>query len=88
MTLHIFLAGVLSTLSAVIALFFLRYWRTTGDRFFLLFATAFVALGLNWGITASAKPAEEGQHWVYVIRLVAFLLILVAIADKNRSERR
>src|SRR5204862_2573010 len=87
-TLPTFLTGVLTTLSGVIALFFLRYWRSTRDRFFLLFACAFAALGLNWGIQAGTTPAQEGQHWAYVIRLVAFLLILVAIADKNRSDRR
>ena len=87
-TLHIYLSGVATALTAVVILFFLRFWRSTRDRFFLLFAAAFTALGANWGILATTTPEQEGQHWAYIIRLVAFVLILVAIVDKNRSQRR
>lgn len=88
MTLHAYLSGALAALSVVAALFFARYWRVSGDRFFLFFAGAFLVLAVNWSAIAAATPAAEGYYWVYLIRLAAFLLILAAILDKNRSERR
>ena len=69
----------------VAGLFFLRFWRDTRDRLFLIFAIAFgllglqrVALGLTWNLL-------ESQTGLYVVRLFAFLLILGAIVDKNRK---
>jgi hypothetical protein len=85
--LHTFLNGALTATSVVAAIFFLRYWHLTRDRFFVLFAAAFLALAGNWAVLASMSPTAEGQHWIYLLRLLAFLLILTAIIDKNRSER-
>jgi hypothetical protein len=78
------LYGVLVTASLVVGLFFLRFWKQTRDRFFLLFATAFWVLSLNW-IGLALVPADETQTYAYVLRLGAFVLILIAIVDKNRK---
>jgi hypothetical protein len=86
--LHAYLLGVVSTLSVVAALFFIRYWRVSRDRFFLLFAIAFSLMAINWASVAITAPASESRHWAYVLRLVAFLLILAAIVDKNRTPPR
>ena len=67
--------------------FFLRYWRQTRDRFFLLFACAFWVMSLNWVVLASWPPAIETRHFVYLIRLAAFALIIGAVWDKNRVPR-
>ncbi len=85
--LHAFLLGSVATLCIVAGLFFVRYWRTTRDRFFLGFAFAFGLLAVNWSAVAVAHPSTESRHWVYVIRLIAFLLILVSIVQKNRRKR-
>ena len=85
--LHIYLLGAVSALSVVAGLFFVRYWRVTGDRFFLWFAVAFSLMAVNWGAVATTAPESESRHWVYVIRLLAFLLILAGIVDKNRRGR-
>lgn len=66
-------------------LFFLRLWRETRDRFFALFGVAFWTLALNWFTLVWAAPASEHRHYFYFIRLAAFLLIIVAILDKNRA---
>jgi hypothetical protein len=81
-----FLAGVIVALCAVAGLFFLRFWRRTGDRLFAMFAVAFWLLALNrLGLSAAAEEREY-HTWLYGVRLLAFLLILVAVLDKNRSR--
>ena len=36
--------GAITMGSLVIALFFLRFWRSSGDRFFIYFALSFLSL--------------------------------------------
>ena len=79
-----FIMGAIAMASVVVALFFLRFWRETGDRLFAIFASAFVLLGITrLGLALSPQDQEGLTHW-YWVRLAAFLLILVAIVDKNR----
>lgn len=68
-------------------LFFVRFWRRSGDRFFALFALAFWLLGINWLLLAFTA-ADEVRTALYVVRLVAFIIILIAIWDKNRASAR
>jgi hypothetical protein len=56
------------------------------QRFFALFGLAFWVLALNALLVVLAAVASEHQHYVYLVRLGAFLLIIAAIADKNRSS--
>jgi Family of unknown function (DUF5985) len=82
-----FLNGGVMMAALAVALFFARSWRRTGDRFFLLFALAFAVLsGERWGLLF-VRPDHELRHSVYLLRLAAFSLILVAVIDKNRSSR-
>jgi Family of unknown function (DUF5985) len=86
-----FITGAICMASVVVALFFLKFWRKTGDRLFGMFAVAFLLLGITrFGLAFSqmsrvlANEIAEGHtHW-YWVRLTAFLLILIAIIDKNR----
>jgi hypothetical protein len=78
------LAGAIATLSLVAALFFLRFWWRTGDRFFLLFATAFAIDGLSRLVVAAIHLPDEFEPYSYVPRLVTFALIIAAVAVKNR----
>jgi uncharacterized membrane protein len=71
---------------AVCALFFLRFWRQTHDRLFLVFALAFGLLGIQRLALVLTEPVEEWRTGLYVVRLLAFLLILGAIVDKNRAD--
>lgn len=70
-----------------VAVFFLRFWRQTSDRLFLLFAVAFGLLGAHWTVLAALNPVRDSRHLAYLIRLAAFLVIIVAILDKNRKPR-
>lgn len=83
-----FLNGVAAAGSIGVGLFFLRLWRETRDRFFALFGFAFWMLALNWAAFVWIVPADEHRHYFYLVRLLAFLLIIAAIVDKNRSSGR
>lgn len=80
-----FLLGVLVMAAATAGVFFLRFWRKTHDRLFLIFALAFWLLGMNWLLLAFVR-ADETRTWLYVLRLVAFCLIIYGIVDKNRQR--
>lgn len=73
---------------AVAGLFFLRFWRQTRDRLFLIFAISFWLLGAQRLALALTAQVVESQTGLYLLRLFAFLLILVAIVDKNRGRGR
>jgi hypothetical protein len=79
-----FLLGATAMASWIAMLFFLRFWRQSGDRLFGMFAAAFLLLGLTRLGLAYWQEASETQSYFYWLRLVAFLLILIAIIDKNR----
>ncbi|HEY0010025.1 MAG TPA: DUF5985 family protein [Tepidisphaeraceae bacterium] len=79
-----FLLGAVVIASAVAGLFFLRFWTRTGDRLFAIFAAAFWMMGLNWLLLALIQQ-HEIRPALYLIRLCAFVLILIAIVDKNRA---
>ena len=87
MTLYDFLSGAVSLGFFVCALFFLRFWRRTKDGLFMAFALAFSLLGLGQAILALANIPTEERGSIYLIRLAAFALILIAVARKNRSAR-
>jgi hypothetical protein len=82
-----FLLGGLVVACAAVGCHFLRFWRKTRDRLFGIFAVAFWLLGLNWLLLAFANRDETGVVWLYLIRLAAFILILIGIWDKNRAPR-
>jgi hypothetical protein len=76
--------GAIAMGSSIAALFFLRFWRETRDRLFLLFSIAFLLLGITrLGLAVSQLTMEAQTSW-YWVRLAAFVIILLAIVDKNR----
>lgn len=83
-----FLSGAVTLGALVASLFFLRFWRKTSDRFFLAFAVAFLLLALNQALAQWIGAADERAGYTYLLRVVAFVLILAAIIDKNLSGRR
>lgn len=83
---HQFLLGAICMAFALAGLFFLRFWRDTRDRLFLLFSLAFFILAVNRiGFFVTEQHDVKGD-WLYGVRLMAYLLILIAIVDKNRSR--
>lgn len=83
MTLYDFLSGAVALGFAICALFFLKYWKRTCEQLFLAFALAFLLLGIGQTVLALASIPTEERGYVYLLRLLAFLLILGAIYRKN-----
>jgi len=80
------LLGAIGMASLVAGLLFARFWRRTGDRFFLFFAASFWLEGINRFAIGYYGSAAEDRPTFYVIRIVAFSLIVLAIVHKNRSK--
>ena len=86
MELYSFLSGAVTACFLLASLFFLRFWRRTSDRLFLIFAVAFLLLGINQALLALADIPIEERSWVYLLRLLAFVMIIAAIVDKSRKR--
>lgn len=82
------LAGAIAMASLIIALFFLRFWRASGDRFFLYFALSFAIEGLHRMYAVMRDGGGEDSPLHYLIRLLAYGLILWAILEKNLPRRK
>lgn len=81
-----FLLGVIVTASLTAGGFFWRFYRQTRDKLFLAFAAAFAIEGINRMAFLLVDKPNEGSPIIYMVRLVAFLLILGAIVAKNRDS--
>jgi hypothetical protein len=78
-----FLAGAVALGYVLATVFFLRFWRKTRDRLFLSFAAAFGLLALNRVLASMFRVTAEQNSIVDVLRVLAFLIILFAIVQKN-----
>jgi hypothetical protein len=78
-----FLLGVIVTASLCAGLFFLQFWRQTRDLLFLAFAAAFLIEGANRTVFLFLPAPNEGHASVYVVRLLAFGLIVAGIVYKR-----
>lgn len=68
-----------------VALFFSRFWRESGDRLFFCLSTAFVAFAVNYAVLGLLPASDERRGYAFVIRLLAFLVILVGLMLKDRE---
>jgi hypothetical protein len=68
-----------------IGVFFFRFGHRRRERLFTFFGWAFWLLALERLLLLLIDPANEFKPYVYLVRLIAFLFILYAIVDKNRS---
>jgi len=80
-----FSAGLITMGFLVITLFFLKFWRRTGDLLFLAFAVSFSLLALNQALTILIDVARDERSYLYLLRLVAFLIIIAAVVHKNAT---
>lgn len=82
---RLFFLGALMMGFATASLFFFKFYRATRDRLFVWFSVAFFLLAVNQLAFAMVNDRDE-QVAVYVLRFLAFLMILAAIVDKNRRD--
>lgn len=94
MNLTEFLFGITFAVFMASGVFFFKFWKASRDRFYLYFCIACwllacerVAILFSDSVHSTGTPTTETVVWVYLIRLIAFLFILVAIINKNRAKK-
>lgn len=83
MKLESFLSGGVFIASLAIAYFFYRFYRQRSDPLFFLFSFGFLLLGLERLVLILVTSASEFHAYVYIIRLIAFSLIIGGVVSKN-----
>jgi hypothetical protein len=81
-----FVAGAICLAYLTAGLFFLRFWKETRERLFAIFAIAFAVLAANRALLVLFRETHEAHSWLYFVRLLAYVLLLAAILDKNRAH--
>ncbi len=80
------LMGAIAVASLIVSLFFFRFWRQTGDKFFVYFALSFlIEAGNRVALGLMLATNEDGVEF-YSVRILAYGLILLAIWQKNRPR--
>lgn len=82
-----FTAGLLTMGYLMASLFFLRFWSRTREALFACFCIAFLLLAANQALPALLNLEGDDQAGIYLLRLAAFALIIVAIFLKNLPSR-
>lgn len=80
-----FLWGAIATSALGISAFFFRFWRERRDPLFGWFSLAFLVLAADWVALAALQADHPARSYLYVVRLAAFVVILLAIVQKNRA---
>ncbi|MGH7315167.1 MAG: DUF5985 family protein [Candidatus Rokuibacteriota bacterium] len=84
---NFFLIGATAMASAVVGLFFLRMWRESRDRLYVMFAAAFWLEALARAALLLTEDPSEAHPARYLLRVVAYGMIVTAIVDKNLRRR-
>jgi hypothetical protein len=87
LTLLDFLSGAITMGFLVCGLFFARFWSRTRDPLFLWFAVAFWLMCVGQALLALTGVSAEERSYLFLFRLAAFLLIIVAILRKNLGAK-
>lgn len=86
MQLNAILTGAVIMVSLTVSLFFLRFWKSTRDKFFLYFAISFALEAVNRIVLSLSVTKSEDMPVLYLIRLLSYALILFAILEKNKRH--
>ena len=81
------LIGAIAACCFVIGLFFLRFWRTTRDSFFLFFALSFLLEGANRVSLVLLFDLYEASPSYYLVKVSSYSFIIVAILVKNKRQK-
>jgi len=78
-----FMSGMISAGHLIAALFFVRFWKRTGDKLFAVFAVSFVLFAMSQAALLLSDSPREDARWIYLFRLAGFVLLLGSIVWKN-----
>lgn len=87
-TLVALVAGAIGTGYMIVGAFFLRFWSRTRETLFFCFAVAFALMAAAQVLPVILGIPKESQEGVYLLRLAAFVLIIVAVILKNVGGKR
>jgi hypothetical protein len=79
------ISGGIAVAFGMIGVCFLRFWRSSRSRLFLLFGIAFFLLVVERLVLVLVNPDNELAPYIYSMRLLAFAVIIAAIVDQNRK---
>lgn len=79
--------GAIIMAALIISLFFFKYWRMTNDRFFAFFSLAFLSDAITRLAMTPIFRNDDYEPFIYLVRLLSFMLIILAIADKNKRNK-
>ncbi|SPE17611.1 conserved membrane hypothetical protein [Candidatus Sulfotelmatomonas gaucii] len=82
----VFLLGFIVACSLVTAVFFLKYWRDARDPLFLAFAAFFGIQAIDTSAVLLLPYPNEGDVWLFLMRLLSVLWVLGAILWKNSAK--
>jgi hypothetical protein len=83
-----YFAGAVALAYLLAGFYFLRFWKKTRDRLFLHFAFAFWLFMLNQILSSALGADDEHTGYTYILRVLGFGLIILAIVDKNTARKR
>jgi len=81
-----FLNGFITMACLANGLFFLRFWKNTGDRLFAMFAVSFWLLAFDQIVISVLRTSQVASPAQYLARLAAFVVLIAAIVEKNRKK--
>ncbi|HTJ42957.1 MAG TPA: DUF5985 family protein [Kofleriaceae bacterium] len=87
-TLSTLLDGGRVTLCLVVALGFVRLGHRGRDRLYYAFAFAFALIAVNWTLLGIGAASGDHSAIAFIPRLIAFLVIIAGIVDKNHRAKR
>jgi hypothetical protein len=82
-----FISGAIMLGCWIISLYFLKFYKKSQDRLFQIFSLAFFVLGVERILPVFLVIDEKPKTFTYIIRLIAFILILAGIVHKNRHQK-
>jgi uncharacterized protein DUF5985 len=83
---HVLLGAVIMG-DVIAGLFFVRFWKMTGDRFFLFFAASFATVAVSRVVIDEDVPPFGYEPLGYMIRIASYLFIIAGILYKNTRAR-
>jgi hypothetical protein len=78
-----FLSGAITMGFMIAGLFFSRFWWRTADVFFCYFGISFWLLACSQALSIMLAMPNDDQFWIYLLRLTAFVVLIVGIVTKN-----
>jgi hypothetical protein len=82
------LSGAIVMAFAVAGTFFARFYLRSRERLFLAFAVSFWLQALQRLLLATLTRGSENEVYAYLVRFLAYLVLLIAIVDRNRRAAR